>query len=141
MRSNRKFSFINYSKFSNLLCVLFAITSCTKEPGEGGFATIQGKVFIKDYNAYFNILNAEYYGQGETVYIVYGDQKGIGNTVKTSYDGSYQFDFLRKGKYKIYALSKDSASVNSSKTIEVLLDVSIKEKKETITLPDLVIIK
>ena len=120
---------------------LLLLSSCKKTSGEGGFATLKGKVFIKDYDASFTILNAEYYGQGETVYIIYGNDPGVGNSVKTSYDGTFVFEFLRKGKYKVYVLSKDPSVPAASKTKEIAADVEITKKKQTIELIDLVILK
>ncbi|HMN32227.1 MAG: hypothetical protein IT215_00800 [Chitinophagaceae bacterium] len=116
-------------------------SSCKKGPGEGGRAFIKGKVYIKNYTSapcpcY---LKEEYYAQGENVYIQYGDEPGVGRSVKTSYDGSYQFMYLRKGKYKVFALSKDTASITKSKTIEVLQEVEIKKSNENIELPDIII--
>lgn len=121
--------------------MLLFVSACKKDPGEGGFASIKGKVFVKDYNTYFTVLNGEYYGQAENVYIIYGDDARVGNSIKTAYDGSFQFDFLRKGKYKVYALSKDSAYATSSKTKEILMQVTIVDRKQKVELPDLVILK
>lgn len=125
-----------------ITCFALAFTSCKKEPGEGGFATIQGKLYVKDYNQFFTLINGEYYAQGENVYIVYGDGPGVGNSVKTSYDGTFVFEFLRKGKYKVFAISKDSSAafINSNKTKEVMMEVEIKEKKQKVVLPDLVVL-
>jgi hypothetical protein len=124
-----------------LLLGLF--NACTKGPGEGGRAFIKGKVFIKNYTAPPGpfVLQDEYYAQGENVYIVYGDQPGVGKNVKTSYDGSFQFEYLRKGKYKVFAYSDDTSSTLNSKTKEIIADVEIKSASETITIPDIVIVK
>ena len=91
-----------------LLCA-FAF-SCKKKPGEGGFATIQGKVYVKNYDAFFTYITSEYYLPSETVYIIYGDGTEIGESVKTSYDGSFKFNYLRKGNYQIFVLGKDTTS-------------------------------
>lgn len=127
--------------------VVFAIMmwfcSCTKGPGEGGRAFIKGKIFIKNYTAppCPCSFQGEYYAQGENVYIVYGSDPGVGKTVKTSFDGSFQFDYLRKGKYKVFALSDDTTSTLNSKSLEKIVEVEIKSASETITIPDIVIIK
>ncbi len=116
-----------------------AFTACKKPAGEGGQATIKGRLYVRNYNASFTILNDQYYAQGEQVYIIYGDETAVGNNVRTSYDGSFEFPYLRKGNYKVYALSKDSTST-SSKTIAVLMNVSITKKKEVVTLPTITIL-
>ena len=114
---------------------------CKKPAGEGGQATIQGKVYIENWNGNFTVLDDGYYAQGEHVYIIYGDETSVGDNVRTSHDGSYKFPNLRMGSYKVYALSKDSTSgAPLSKTVEILQEVEITEKKEEITLPTITIL-
>jgi len=122
-----------------LVCLSFF--SCKKQPGEGGFASIEGKLYVKNYDASFTLLTSEYYLPGETVYIIYGEGTEIGNTVKTSYDGSFKFNYLRKGKYQIYVLGKDSSQPYLSIPKQELMEVTITKRKEKIVLNDLVIIK
>jgi phage-related tail fiber protein len=131
---------MNY-KVIVLVFVCFSLLSCKKEPGEGGFASIEGKVLLKDYDATYTILQAEYYAAGETVYIIYGSGNEIGNTVKTSYDGSFKFNYLNKGNYKIYVLGEDPTKPYLSIPKEKLVEVAIGEKKQKVVLDDLVIIK
>ena len=125
-----------------ILIIAFAsFSSCKKEPGEGGFASIEGKVLLKDYDATYTILQSEYYAAGETVYIIYGNGTEIGNTVKTSYDGSFKFNYLNKGNYKIYVLGEDPTKPYLSVPKEELVEVTISEKKQKEILDDFVIIK
>lgn len=121
-----------------LVCISFL--SCKKKPGEGGFASIEGKVYEKKYDAYFSILLTQYYLPGETVYIVYGDGTEVGNTVKTSYDGSFKFNYLRKGSYKVYVVGKDSARANLYGPKTELTEVNITEKKQKVIIDDFVIL-
>lgn len=121
--------------------VIVLLLSCKKEPGEGGFASIEGKVYIKNYDAFFSILSSQYYLPGETVYIIYGDQTEVGNTVKTSYDGSFKFNYLRKGKYKVYVIGEDSSATNRSNPKIEMVEVTISGKKDKKNIGDLVILK
>jgi hypothetical protein len=121
--------------------VIVLLLSCKKEPGEGGFASIEGKVFLKNYDAFFSILSSQYYQPGETVYIIYGDQTEVGNTVKTSYDGSFKFNYLRKGKYKVYVIGEDSSITNRSNPKIEMVEVTISGKKDKKNIGDLVILK
>ena len=125
--------------FLGLISLVFF--SCKKQPGEGGFASIEGKVYLKNYDNSFTLLTSEYYSPGETVYIIYGDGTEIGNTVKTSYDGSFKFNYLRKGKYKVYVMGKNPAYPSLSIPKEELIEVTIAEKKQKTVLKDLVIFK
>jgi len=129
-------------KISSLVVIATALLlSCKKEPGEGGFASIEGKVFVRNYDAFFSILTSEYYLPGETVYIIYGNGSTVGNTVKTSYDGSFKFDYLQKGNYKIYVIGEDSSAANRSNPKIEMREVTITEKKQHLNLSDLVILK
>jgi hypothetical protein len=115
--------------------------SCKKQPGEGGFASIEGKVYVKDYDDSYTILTAQYYLPSETVYIIYGDGNEVTNTVKTSYDGSFKFNYLRKGTYKIFVLSEDTTKPFLSVPKEELAKVTITKRKEKIVLKDFIIAK
>lgn len=129
------------NKILLLFLAFFSFFSCKKQPGEGGFASIEGKVYVKNYDASYTILTAEYYLPGETVYIIYGDGTEVGNTVKTAYDGSFKFNYLRKGKYKVYVLGEDPTKPYLSVPKEELVEINITEKKQKKVLDDLVIIK
>lgn len=128
--------------FIPVICfAVMLLSSCSKEAGEGGTSAIIGKVYVKDYNSLFSIINAEYYAADEDVYIIYGNDVSYGNKTKSSYDGSFEFKFLREGAYKIYTYSKDSTLKSQSGTIPVIQDVEITGKKQELTIPDLVIAK
>ncbi|HOW30793.1 MAG TPA: hypothetical protein PLP88_04445 [Bacteroidales bacterium] len=129
-------------KFSGILVaaiMLLMSVSCEKDPGEGGNSTIYGKVWVREYNSSFTYLQEEYYGQDEDVYIIYGDDKMYSDHVKTSYDGTYEFKYLRKGDYRIFAYSKDSTGTTNAK-IPVIKDVTISNNNETVEVPRIVIV-
>ena len=125
--------------FALALCAM--VISCKKAPGEGGFASIEGKVYVKDYDPTFTIIQSQYYLPGETVYIIYGTNTEIGNTVKTSYDGSFKFNYLQKGNYKVYVLGKDSVAPNKGNPKETLIEVNITERRQNLNLGDFIILK
>ena len=81
------------------------------------------------------------------VYIIYGDNVTYGDDQKTNYDGSYEFRYLRKGGYKIYAYTRVSAGTYQgapnqlAPDIAVVQSVSIGSSGETVTVPDIKIIK
>jgi hypothetical protein len=124
-----------------LVLISLNFFSCKKQPGEGGFASIEGKVYVKDYDDSYTILTAQYYLPSETVYIIYGDGTEVANTVKTSYDGSFKFNYLRKGTYKIFVLSEDTTKPFLSVPKEELAKVTITKRKEKIVLKDFIIAK
>ncbi len=127
-----------------LSILLFVIDACKKPAGPGGKASIKGKIFARDFNtAAYGAPISEYYSAGETVYICYGTDNLVANTVKTSTDGMYNFLYLRKGHYKIFALSRDTSIhiSGSNKTIPVEVQVDLTSNSQTFSLGDLIINK
>lgn len=119
-----------------VLAAVYLLSSCSKPAGEGGDSTITGKVWVKNYNATFTVLNQEYWAPDEDVYIIYGDDATYGNRIKTGPDGVFEFKYLRKGNYKIYVYSKDKdaylAGNSNPPNIPVYVSVEITDKKQTV---------
>ena len=127
--------------FISILTLFISLhfSSCKKVEGKGGSSVITGKIRAEVYDAAGNLL-AEYDIAKEEVYIIYGGESTIYNDrVRTSYDGSFQFEFLEKGNYQIFVYSKD-ITVPSGKTV-VLVDANITKNKSTIDLGTIVINK
>jgi hypothetical protein len=116
-------------------------SSCKKGPGEGGTSSIRGKVLMLDYNGNYPVLDTSYYKEEEDVYIVYGEGDTYDDRFRTSYDGSYEFKYLRKGTYKVFVYSDDSTGLSPSGKITVVQTIDIDKNKETYDVPDLVIVK
>lgn len=112
-----------------------------KEANKGGTSTIKGKVFTKDYNGNFTIINSQYYTPDEYVYIIYGNSGHYNDRIKTNIDGSYEFKNLRKGSYKIFTYSEDPTLSSPSGIISVSENTEITAKNQVIELPDLIISK
>jgi hypothetical protein len=128
-----------------LLAGLFAfiLSSCAKEPGIGGDATIKGRVYEKHYNSTFTVLLAENYAPDVYVYLVFGDEINYGKRIKTNYNGEFEFEYLYEGPYKVYVYSIDSAATVDGVVLPpdsaVIQEVLIQDRKEFIELPDFVI--
>ncbi|MCE3294478.1 MAG: hypothetical protein K0R65_192 [Crocinitomicaceae bacterium] len=127
-----------------ILIALFCFTllSCRKEAGEGGKASINGLVWLKEYNGNFGSLLLERAAYDEYVYIQYGDEINYSDRVKTNHEGRFEFKYLRPGKYKVYFYSKDPEdkdNINPEEMMVVMQDVEITEKKQVISLDTLVI--
>jgi len=116
-------------------------TACEKDPGKGGSSSISGRVIIRQYNANFTTLVEQYEATDEDVFIVYGDDNVYGDKTSTNYDGTFKFDYLRKGEYKVYAYSEDSANYPSQREIPVMFTVKITDNRLHITIPDIIILK
>lgn len=127
--------------FFALAAIALIAASCTKEEGIGGNATIEGKVFVLDYNAELTNKLGEFYGADIDVFIIYGDDIIYSDDFKTNYDGSYRFQHLRPGTYKVFAYSEDTTGVSEDKIFPVFKEIEISDKSETITVEDIVIVK
>lgn len=130
-------------KIGFIFLLALSLLACEKEPGEGGMAKIGGKVIIEDYNFDFSILRDTYPAQDYDVYIIYGDDPYYGDKIKTSYDGYFEFDYLREGDYTIFVYSKDKTlDYNvTSKMLIIERQVSISSKKQEIIVEDLIVAK
>jgi hypothetical protein len=109
-------------------------SSCTEGPG--GTAGITGLVVTQQFDLYGNLF-AEYPSSDERVYLVYGEDSVIGDETRTHYSGRYRFDFLRKGKYTIYAYSDCSTCPGGSDPS--MLFIEIDKSGELIDAPTLFI--
>ncbi len=114
------------------------LQSCKKEAGSGGSSSIYGKVLVMDYNSTFTELLEQYYGQDLDVYLIYGDDKSYSDHTKTSYNGTYEFKYLRQGTYHVYVYSKDS-TLQTNAMVPVVKEVSISENRQEVEVPEITI--
>jgi len=113
-------------------------SGCEKDPGEGGTSSITGYLHVTDYNASFLIVQGEYPGADEDVYIIYGDDVSYGDRIRSGPDGRFEFKYLREGKYTVYAYSDDTTL--SGKSV-ISIPVEISDKKQTVDIDTLFIKK
>jgi hypothetical protein len=120
-----------------LLILSAIIFSCNKIEGEGGTSSIKGKLIINDVNG-SGELQATFSGADEDVFIIYGeDNNTYSDKVSTSYDGSYKFDNLVVGTYKLFSYSK--CDTCASGITEVVVKTLISNKKEVVYASDIII--
>jgi hypothetical protein len=117
-----------------LLILVTVFTGCKKAEGEGGSSVIYGKVYAFDYNG-AGVLQGEYYLADEDVFIVYGEGDNYyDDSYKTSFDGSFRFQYLRPGTYTVFVYS-DCDSCPSG-TEELSQTVEISGNNEDVVLDD-----
>ncbi|HOZ50732.1 MAG TPA: hypothetical protein PLU17_02670 [Chitinophagaceae bacterium] len=114
-----------------LLIFILSIIGCTKGPGTGGRASIKGRIFAKNYDKDYFLIDSGYFG-GVKVYINYGDQVGVGDDVDSDQDGNFLFPYLRPGNYTVYVYSKKLS--NNTLDSAVVKKVTISERKEEVDL-------
>lgn len=121
--------------------LVFLLTACQIEEGPGGSGSITGRLFANDYNGDFTQLNASFYVPDEDVFLIYGDDVIYGDDMKTHFDGTFRFDYLRKGTYTVFAYSKDSTGNEASGIYPVMVEVEISNKSQAVDLGEIVILK
>lgn len=134
------FKFFSSIAVYSTLLILVSNSGCKKDAGQGGAATIKGKLLVSNYNSQVTPVGDDDGAAGETVYILYGDNTIPDDNEKTSYDGTFEFKYLRKGTYTIFAYSLDKSSAIPVETI-VSRTIEIKDKKEVADLSDFIIFR
>ena len=106
-----------------LLGLSVVLSGCTKPEGEGGTSVIYGKVYAFNYNG-AGVLQDEYFLADEDVFIIYGEGDNYyDDSYKTSFDGSFRFQYLQPGVYTVFVysdcISCPSGVEELSQTIEI----------------------
>jgi hypothetical protein len=124
---------------------LLATVSCEKNEGFGGTGSITGNITEQFYNDEFSLLIHEKPAVDEEVFIVFGDDRGLGSRARTNHQGQFMFKYLYPGQYQVYYFSEDSASalgldVERTRVVELKrgedLDLGELVKLETLDFDD-----
>jgi len=148
----KKITFISF-----LILLVSAFSACNREEGKGGTSIVQGyiyKVVHNDDSYLFDDNNndtipatggnsgvvVKHIISGDTipaaktdVYIVYGNKHFYGDDVEAAPDGFYQFKYLTKGNYKIFAYSELAGGE------KIVVEQTVKAGSGTTTTPDIYI--
>ena len=134
---------LEYLIYSFLAFFLMGLVACEKDPGEGGTATITGKIFVKNFDDEDGTFINEYFAQNKKVYIIYGDGTVQDDDTDTGFDGTYAFNYLHKGQYIVYAYSECTLDPISCPSGEqpVFDTIQITQKGETYEVPTITVIQ
>ena len=124
------------------ICGLMCLVSCNKEPGIGGKAEIRGRLMEQETSDSGNPIGDPYPIIGENVYIIYGDGSDGAypdDNVDSGPNGEFRFPWLRKGSYRIYAVSDCEDCDGGSTTVSATVEIS--DRKEVVEMGDLTVIK
>jgi hypothetical protein len=114
------------------------VIGCKKTPGDGGLATIRGKVVEEIRFVLTNPATyaTEYPAPDEDVWIVYGNNVSPDERVRTNYDGEFEFQFLRPGEYTIYVYSNDTTGATdvAPDRMPIIKTITIDERRQDIDL-------
>lgn len=106
-------------------------SSCTKNEGYGGTASVKGKIVTSYYNDDYSLLIKEAPAVDEDVYLIFGDDDNVGDKIVTNANGTFSFNFLQPGSYTLYFMSEDSATVERDEdVVSFQFDISNGEEKD-----------
>jgi hypothetical protein len=114
------------------ILIVIALAGCTKGAGPGGRAKIKGKIFALNLDKTLSVVKDSAFAGDEKVFISYGDNTTVGDDVTTSFDGSFEFEYLRTGNYKIWVYSKKIFGINKidSAMVQTITINSKSEEKD-----------
>jgi hypothetical protein len=113
--------------FFSILLLSFS-NSCKKVEGPGGGAVIKGIVQEQKYNALGNII-AEYPAANQSVYLIYGTtDQFYDDDIKTSYDGSFVFNYLQKGTYTLFVYEDDINQPSGKNVVKQTFEITEKSE-------------
>ena len=118
------------------LLIVLSVFACEKEPGKGGLASIQGKVYGYDVNP-AGIVHDSGYAGGFKVYLSYGDNDWVDASETTSPSGDYCFKGLQKGVYRLAIYSECDSCLFNQVYFEQAAEIT--ETKQRAVMPDFVI--
>jgi hypothetical protein len=119
-----------------ILIILVIFTSCKHDEGYGGLATIKGKIYAKDYNSNGGLVAESYIG-GVKIYISKHGETAYFDDINSSYDGSFEFKFLYRGKYDIWVFGDcDSCAWDQNYQLRT---IEITDKRQIVILEDIII--
>ena len=122
----------NLFLFGVLSILALTFSGCEKVEGPGGSSSIVGKLYALERDGFGNVI-VEYDLADEDVFIIYGAEGTTHNDdVKTSYDGSFRFDYLEAGTYQVFVYEKCLVGECPSGERALLTTIEITEKKSTI---------
>jgi hypothetical protein len=70
----------------------------------------------------------EYDAFDQDVYLIYGDDVSFSERTKTSFNGMFEFKYLRKGSYTVYVYSEDEFSTSGTRPVIEKLEINNRKQ-------------
>ena len=100
-----------------ICAIAIGFASCEKGPGEGGTSVIEGKVLKYTITGIGPTQDSIVFPDaGEDVYIIYSNNEGdiYDDKFETNWDGTYRFEYLRKGDYTVFVYHPEDSVVSGT---------------------------
>ena len=122
-----------------LLCVAVMTIigpGCTRSAGEGGQATVFGRVEVEQRVVITNPSGAVLApAADQEVFITYGDRVGPDDRIHTNYDGEFAFYGLRTGDYTVFVYSEDTMpAFNNAPKVAIVRALTVESRDEEVDL-------
>jgi len=104
---------------SILLLLTMLLPSCEKTEGRGGTGSISGTLTEHFYNDDFSSLIMQKPAVDEEIFILFGEERSVGDRVVTGVTGEFMFKYLYPGSYYIYHRTTDSTAMLDMRTEKV----------------------
>lgn len=116
------------------LPLLLALAACSPQAGDGGVASLTGKVEVERRAVISNPAGAVTYpGADVDVFITYGDRVGPDDKVTTNYDGEFAFYGLMPGTYTVYVYSEDTLpQLQQAPDVAIVQEVDIEGRRDAV---------
>ncbi len=116
------------------LPLLLALAACSPQAGDGGVASLTGKVEVERRAVISNPAGAVTYpGADVDVFITYGDRVGPDDKVTTNYDGEFAFYGLMPGTYTVYVYSEDTLpQLPQAPDVAIVQEVDIEGRRDAV---------
>lgn len=116
------------------LPLLLALAACSPQAGDGGVASLTGKVEVERRAVISNPAGAVTYpGADVDVFITYGDRVGPDDKVTTNFDGEFAFYGLMPGTYTVYVYSEDTLpQLPQAPDVAIVQEVDIAGRRDAV---------
>lgn len=123
--------------------LLLTLSACNKEPGNGGLASVRGRLMKEVRLVLSNPETAvqTFPAPDEDVWIIYGENISPDDRERTNFDGEFEIRFLRPGDYTLYVYSRDTTGLpnTSPNRMPIIKQFTIDQRRDQVDLGDIVI--
>ncbi len=123
--------------------VILLMAGCVKDPGDGGLASVRGRVMkeIRLVMTNHTTATTSYPAPDEDIWIIYGSNLSPDDRERTNFDGEFEFRYLRPGDYTVYVYSRDTTGApdTAPNRMPIIRTFTIENRRDVVDLGDIYI--